>query len=72
MLTAGLSVFMAEVVRQGELAGEETSRRGNRVGCSGGDDQPAAFFNQLDFAAGFEPKFSTKLPRDQNLAFAEI
>jgi len=73
LLMAGfLSVLGAEVVRQGELAGEEAGHNGNRVGYSGGNDHPTAFFNQLDFATGFEPKFSTKLQRNQIRPFAEF
>jgi len=70
LLTAGLlSVFMAEVVRQRELAGEKASGCRNRIVCSRDHDQPTTLFEQLYLTAGFEPKLATKLPRNKNLAF---
>jgi hypothetical protein len=61
-------MLAAEVVRQGELACEKTRGRRDGVVSRWGYDQPAALFDQLDLAPGFEPQLAPKLPRNKDLS----
>jgi hypothetical protein len=60
-------MLATEGVRQGELACEKARGRRDGVVSRRSDDQPAIFFDQLDFASGFESELATKLPWNQYL-----